>query len=390
MINIQDPDNRYSRFELISWWDQDILKNASILVVGCGALGNEIIKDLAMLGVGNIYAIDMDKVEKSNLSRSVLFREEDLGRSKSQTAAKRAKEINPDINIKYFDGSVFELGIGYFKKMDIVICGLDNREARLFVNRSCRKAGIPWVDGAIEILNGIVRVFTPHSEVCYECTMTELDHRLLNRRRSCLMLKQEEIEHGKIPTTPTISSVVAGIQVQEAIKYLHKDKNSSLEILDGKGLIINGNTNDNYIVEYQPQQDCPSHYFYDNVMIIDKSFNEIILKDVFEFASKHFKTEKVKIEFNNEIIYSLFDEDTGEDNQIFANMNLFELKDLKKDEGYYNFRSVHNTEFNSEFYKKFKDMKLTDMNIPFNDILAVTDGKSEIYIRSDFLEVFNE
>ena len=388
MINIQDPDNRYSRFDLISWWDQDILKKSNIMVVGCGALGNEIIKNLAMLGAGSIFAVDMDNVEKSNLSRSILFREEDLGSCKSKTAAKRAKEINPDINIKYFEGSIFELGVGCFKKMDIVICGLDNREARLYVNRACRKAGVTWVDGAIEILNGIVRLFSPDSDVCYECTMTEADHKLLNRRRSCLMLKQEDIEQGKIPTTPTISSIVAGFQVQEAIKYLHKEKNPAFQLLDGKGLVINGITNDNYIVEYQPLEDCPSHYYFDIIINSEISFEEITLKDIFKITCEYFNSEKVKIEFNNEIIYSLFDEDTGEENKLFGNMNLFQLNDLKKDDGYFNFRSLHNTEFNSDFYLKYMNEKLKDLKIPYNDILSATDGVNEIFISCGYSEVF--
>ncbi len=399
MINIQDPENRYSRFDLISWWDQDILKSSQILVVGCGALGNEIIKNLAMLGAGNIYTVDMDKVEKSNLSRSILFREEDLGNSKSFTAAKRAKEINPDINIKYFDGSIFELGIGCFKKMDIVICGLDNREARLFVNRSCRKAGVPWVDGAIEILSGVVRLFMPHSEICYECTMTEIDHRLLNRRRSCLMLKNSDIEQGKIPTTPTISSVIAGIQVQEAVKYLHiknsTNKENKLELLDGRGLVFNGNTNDNYIVEYQSLKDCPSHYFFDKITEAGINFEDITLKVLFDMAAKNFNNDKVKIEFNNEIVYSLYDGDKGE-NEKFANMNMLQLKDLEKtglnseEPEYYSFRSLHNTEMNSDFFNKYKNRKLKDIKIPYNDILAASDGVSEIYISSGYSEIFKD
>ncbi|CAN5515447.1 hypothetical protein BH10BAC5_BH10BAC5_24030 [soil metagenome] len=394
MIDIKDTDGRYSRFELISWWDQDILKNSRIMVVGCGALGNEIIKNLAMLGVGNILAVDMDKVEKSNLSRSILFREEDLGKSKSQTACERAREINPDISIKSFEGSIFEIGIGCFKNIDIVICGLDNREARLFVNRSCRKAGIPWIDGAIEVLNGIVRVFTPFSEVCYECTMTELDHRLLNRRRSCLMLRQEEIEQGRIPTTPTISSVIAGIQVQEAVKYLHMNKNNDLKILDGKGLVINGISNDNYIVEYQPQKDCPSHYYFDKIISSDISFNEITLKDVFDAARSNFKSDKVKLDFNNEIVFMLYDDDTGEQYKNFSNMNLMQLKNIIKsgnddiEPAYYKFNSIHNTEFYSEFYNEYKDVKLIDMKIPYNDIITATDGMSEIYISPGYIDVF--
>ncbi len=69
-----DDLDRYGRLRLIPWWRQEKLAAARILVVGAGALGNEVLKNLALLGVGVTYVIDLDLVEPSNLSRSVLFR----------------------------------------------------------------------------------------------------------------------------------------------------------------------------------------------------------------------------------------------------------------------------------------------------------------------------
>jgi molybdopterin/thiamine biosynthesis adenylyltransferase len=69
-----EEDGRFSRFELISWWDQDRLSNARVVVIGAGALGNELLKNLALLGVGNVFIADLDRIEKSNLSRSILYR----------------------------------------------------------------------------------------------------------------------------------------------------------------------------------------------------------------------------------------------------------------------------------------------------------------------------
>src|SRR5579885_420265 len=83
-------DDRFHRFRLISWWDQQKLRDAKVLVVGAGALGNEIVKNLALLGIGNILIADLDRVENSNLSRSVLFREADNGRPKAEVAARGA------------------------------------------------------------------------------------------------------------------------------------------------------------------------------------------------------------------------------------------------------------------------------------------------------------
>src|SRR5215218_7184502 len=88
--------DRFHRFKLIGWWDQSRLSRARILVIGAGALGNEIIKNLALLGVGNLFIADMDKIENSNLSRSVLYRASDNGADKATAAAAAAHDIYPD------------------------------------------------------------------------------------------------------------------------------------------------------------------------------------------------------------------------------------------------------------------------------------------------------
>ena len=80
---IIDEGDRYGRLRLIPWWRQEKLAAARVLVVGAGALGNEVVKNLALLGVGTILIIDRDVVEPSNLSRSVLFRLADGGRPKA-------------------------------------------------------------------------------------------------------------------------------------------------------------------------------------------------------------------------------------------------------------------------------------------------------------------
>jgi DNA-binding transcriptional regulator YhcF (GntR family) len=165
--------DRLGTFEFISWWDREKVQNAKVMVIGAGALGNEVIKNLALMGIGHIFIVDFDKIEAANLSRSVLFREADNNRSKAEIAAARAKSINPDVHVQYLNGDVTtKLGLGIFRRMDVVIGCLDNREARLAVNRFCYWMNKPWVDGAIQELLGLVRVFVPGQGACYECTLT--------------------------------------------------------------------------------------------------------------------------------------------------------------------------------------------------------------------------
>lgn len=292
-------EDRYARLRLIPWWDQDRLKNATIMVVGAGAIGNELIKNLTLLGIGKILIFDMDSIESTNLTRSVLFRSNDVGRFKAEVAAERAREINPDVKTKSFVSNIIDdVGLGVFRRSDVVLGGLDNREARLSINQSCYKVNKPWIDGAIEALNGFARVFVPGRGACYECTMTETDWMLINKRKSCALLTHEQMAQGKIPTTPTSSSVIAGIQVQELLKLLHKDRN--LPTLTGKGFVFNGLTHDSYVVEYQEKADCMSHDTYEEIIEKPWSARTTTLKEIF-LQVKNDLGEKAVVDFDRDI-----------------------------------------------------------------------------------------
>jgi len=275
-------DERFSRFRLISWWDQARLSRARILVAGAGALGNEIIKNLALLGVGNILIADKDRIEDSNLSRSVLFRVEDTGKPKAEVAALAAKAIYPQMNVGHFVGDiVHDLGAGVFRWADLVVAGMDNREARLAINRHCWRVNRPWIDGAIEQIQGVARVFVPSTDgPCYECTMSANDWKLLAARRSCNLLSRREMEGGKTPTTPTISSIIAGVQCQEAVKILH-----GLETIPGKGWIFQGLSTDAYVTQYQRKADCYSHETLDQIIALDEGHDSITIGQLLEKAA---------------------------------------------------------------------------------------------------------
>lgn len=278
---IADREDRFHRFRLIGWWDQNRLAGAKVLVIGAGALGNELVKNLALLGVGNLFIADLDRIENSNLSRAVLYREKDNGSFKAEVAARIARDIYPGINAQFFAGNVIhDLGLGVFRWADVVLGGLDNREARLAINRACWKLGKPWIDGAIELIQGVARVFVPDGP-CYECTMSQTDWDLLQRRRSCNLLSRAEMEGGKTPTTPTISSIIAGVQCQEALKLLH-----GLNTIQGKGWVFEGFSGEAYQVEYQRNPECYSHDPLEKVVALSAGVADITVGAVLTEARK--------------------------------------------------------------------------------------------------------
>ena len=292
--------DRLGTFDFISWWERDKVAAAKVLVVGAGALGNEVVKNLTLMGVGHILVIDFDTIEAANLSRSVLFREKDAKRKKSQVVAARAKELNPDTKIQYLHGDVTtELGLGIIRRMDVVIGCLDNREARLAVNRFAHWMGKPWVDGAIQELLGLVRVFVPGEGACYECTLTEQARRDLALRYSCPLLARQNVLMGKVPTTPTIASIIGGMQSQEALKLIH-----GMDVQAGKVVHYNGLNNQMHTTAYTHREDCESHWIYGEITELPISAQTATLKELLQIVRIDLGDEAV-IELDQEIVLAL-------------------------------------------------------------------------------------
>ncbi len=292
--------DRLGTFEFISWWEKEKVRDAKVLVIGAGALGNEVIKNLSLMGVGHLFVIDFDTVEAANLSRSVLFRDGDSKRGKAEVVASRAKQLNPQLHVQYLHGNVTtQLGLGIIRRMDAVIGCLDNREARLAVNRFCYWMNKPWVDGAIQELLGLVRVFVPGRGACFECTLTETARRDLSIRYSCPLLARQNVLLGKVPTTPTIASIIGGMQAQEALKLIH-----NMPVEAGKVVHFNGLTNEMHTSAYVPREDCESHWTYGDVVELPARADQTTLSEMLRIARQDLGPDAV-IELDQELILSL-------------------------------------------------------------------------------------
>jgi molybdopterin/thiamine biosynthesis adenylyltransferase/DNA-binding transcriptional regulator YhcF (GntR family) len=303
--------DRQGTFEFISWWEREKVENAKVMVVGAGALGNEVIKNLVLMGIGHIFIIDFDTIELANLSRSVLFRESDSSRKKAEVAAARAKELNPNVHVQYLHGDVTtDIGLGIFRRMDVIIGCLDNREARLALNRFAYWINKPWVDGAIQEFFGLARVFVPGDGACFECSLTEQARRDLSIRYSCPLLARENILLGKVPTTPTIASIIGAVQAQEALKLLH-----GKPVQAGHVMHFNGMTNEVHTTAYTPVEDCESHWTYGDITELPLRVDTTTLGELLQIARRDLGPEAV-IELDQELVISLSCQQCGSREEV--------------------------------------------------------------------------
>jgi len=367
-----DNDDRYARLRLIAWWDQQKLANARVLVVGAGALGNEVLKNLAMLGVGHIYVVDFDEIEQSNLTRSILFRARDCGRAKAIAAAETLRDVNPDVRVyPMLSNIITDVGLGLFRDVDVVIGCLDNREARLWVNRCCWKVGTPWIDGGIQEINGVAKVFVPPDGSCYECAMTENDYRLINLRYSCPLLKQEDLLAGKVPTAPTISSIVGGLQVQEALKLIH-----GMPVADGTAMIFNGAANQFYSTKFQRKEDCLSHETYPEPIALDLSAAENTATELFAAVREHAPgDEKLTLLLDRDLVVSLTFDRTREVRRVRRPRQIVGMRDAVDPETGQPARPEMEHEIVED--GPLAGEKLTDLGVPPYDIVRVATAAGE-------------
>lgn len=145
-------------------------------IVGAGAIGSELLKNLAMMGIGcgngGVTITDMDLIEKSNLNRQFLFRSADVGQPKSRTAAKAAKAMNPELNIVHHENRVCAeteniYSEFFFDRIDGVANALDNVDARLFIDRKCVIYQKPLIDSGTLGGMGNIQCIIPHLTESY-------------------------------------------------------------------------------------------------------------------------------------------------------------------------------------------------------------------------------
>ncbi len=217
----------FDRQKRIKGWDQSKISRATVMVIGAGAIGNEVIKNLVLVGVGKIILIDYDYINPSNLNRCILFNVETIQQKKYKVDIIKdaCDKLNPDVEIVTVKKDLNNIDKALYQKANVICSCVDNIEARLEANNYAFYFDIPFVNSGIEDFFGSVQsVYSRVKEAaCLQCNVSEMDIDIMWRRFSCT---GEEIEDkngetvGIIPAIITTTSIIGGIQSQQVLKFL--------------------------------------------------------------------------------------------------------------------------------------------------------------------------
>ena len=262
----------FDRQKRIAGWDQKKISDATVMVIGVGATGNEVVKNLILTGVGKLILIDYDFINISNLNRCVLFNSQSAQNKdyKVDVVKNACEELNPNTEVLGIKKDLKDIDKTLYKKSDVICSCLDNVEARVEANNYAYYYGVPFVDSGIEEFFGSVQsVYSGEEEAaCLQCNISNADLDLMWQKFSCTG-EEIESENGetiaKIATIITTTSIIGGLQSQQVLKFLlgldYFKENGKWnphigKPLIGKQLNYNGLLNRFNIIEKLKNPDC--------------------------------------------------------------------------------------------------------------------------------------
>jgi len=204
---------------LILWGKegQKRLRETNVLIAGAGAIGNEVAKNLAMLGLRRLTIVDSDFVELSNISRMIFFDRRSVGQSKAKAIARSIMMKYPHIEVVAYHSKLENIPLSAYLKSDVIVCGLDNVLSRIYLSTVAARHLIPIVDGGILGYQARVQTYVPPHSPCLACVLPRGQYgQLTGLKNPC----DPPIEEAKIPSLPTTTSLVSAIQTQEALKLI--------------------------------------------------------------------------------------------------------------------------------------------------------------------------
>jgi len=219
---------KYSRqimLDKVGEHGQMTLRNAKVLILGVGGLGNPASLYLAAAGIGTLYIADGDTIELSNLPRQILFSEDNISENKADAAAEKLQQQFPDTNIEAIDDTLDkELCDYYLPQVDLVLDCSDNIETRYLINQACVQHKVPLIVGAATGFDGQQLTIDPRDETsaCYQCLFPMTEKAPTNNCQTLGIIGP-------------VLAMIAGMQCLQAIKLLtgNKVQINQLNLLDG-------------------------------------------------------------------------------------------------------------------------------------------------------------
>ncbi|XP_023732714.1 ubiquitin-like modifier-activating enzyme 5 [Lactuca sativa] len=208
------------------------IRDFSVAIVGIGGVGSVAAEMLTRCGIGRLLLYDYDTVELANMNR-LFFRPEQVGMTKTDAAVQTLSEINPDVVLESFTMNIttvqgFETFVSSLKNksfrqdkqgtgVDLVLSCVDNYEARMVVNQACNELNQTWMESGVseDAVSGHIQLLIPGETACFACApplvvASGVDERTLKREGVCAA------------SLPTTMGVVAGLLVQNTLKFLLK------------------------------------------------------------------------------------------------------------------------------------------------------------------------
>ncbi|MFX1280204.1 MAG: ThiF family adenylyltransferase [Promethearchaeota archaeon] len=271
----------FDRQKRIKGWDQGKIQKSTVMVIGAGATGNELVKNLVLTGIGKIYLIDYDYINPSNLNRCILFSIESANRKeyKADVVKEACANISSNTEIISIKQDLDNIDKTLYKKSDVICSCVDNIEARIEANNNAFYYKIPFVDSGIDEFFGSIQ--SVYSEVkdaaCLQCNITDIDLDLMWKKYSCTgqEINSENGEtFGVIASIITTTSIIGGLQSQEVLKFIlgleyfkeNKKWNPYIgQPLIGKQLNYNGILNRFEIIDKLKNPDCWICSYKENV-----------------------------------------------------------------------------------------------------------------------------
>jgi len=225
-------DNPYSRLMALKKMgiveNYERIREFSILIVGVGGVGSVCADMLTRCGVGKLLLFDYDHVTQANMNR-LFFTPDQVGLSKVEAAKASLNHINPDVLIEtysynitsmdHFDDFLKRISTGGVKStqqpVDLVLSCVDNFEARMAVNQACNELNQIWMESGVseDAVSGHIQTIIPGITSCYQCCPP------LVVALGIKPVKRDGVCAASLPTT---MGIVAGMLVQNALKYLLK------------------------------------------------------------------------------------------------------------------------------------------------------------------------